>query len=181
MVSSYTPTLDMLGNAQSFDTKIREPRVAIIVQSEVDGQPTLTHASKEGDRIRETVPAQYVLKTTNTSLSASGSEKTRIHEALDHLREASIVHAACHGIQDPNNPLDSALLLEDGLLTISKIQSVQRAPGGSLAFLSACMSAKGDDTRPDEVIHLAATMLCVGFQSVVATMWYVAKQILRNR
>ena len=153
------------------ETKIKNPDVAIIVQSEVDGQPKLAHVSKEADRIRQTVPKKLVLSPAKPPHPASGSAKTRISEALDQFRDASIIHAACHGEQDPNNPLDSALLLEDGRLTISKIQSIQRAPGGSLAFLSACMSAKGDKTQPDEAIHLAASMLCVGFQGVVATMW----------
>ena len=111
-----------------------------------------------------------MLKKASRSPS-SGIEKTRIQDALHQLKEASIVQIICHGQQDPKNPLDSALLLEDGKLTISSMQSIERAPAGSFAFLSACMSAKGDVNHPDEAIHLAATMLCVGFQSVVATMW----------
>jgi CHAT domain-containing protein len=41
----------------------------------------------------------------------------------------------------------------------------------SLAFLSACETAKGDKTIPDEAMHLAATLLFAGFRGVVATMW----------
>ena len=44
----------------------------------------------------------------------------------------------------------------------------------SLAFLSACETAKGDSKTPDEAIHLAATLLFqlfAGFRGVVATMW----------
>jgi CHAT domain-containing protein len=40
-----------------------------------------------------------------------------------------------------------------------------------LAFLSACETAKGDREQPDQAIHLAATMLFVGFKSVIGTMW----------
>jgi hypothetical protein len=29
----------------------------------------------------------------------------------------------------------------------------------------------GDENIPDEALHLAATLLFAGFQSVVATMW----------
>jgi CHAT domain-containing protein len=45
----------------------------------------------------------------------------------------------------------------------------------ALAFLSACETATGDREIPDdsEALHLAATLLIAGFQSVVATMWYV--------
>ena len=159
----------MLATARSVDTKIRNPKVAIIVQSEVENQPILSYASEEAARIRETIPAQFMLNASNPPAGNSG--KVCIQDALDQLKDASIVQIICHGQQDSKNPLDSALFLEDGKLTISDMQSIQRPPAGSLAFLSACMSAKGDEKQPDEVIHLAATMLCVGFQSVVATMW----------
>ena len=160
----------MLATAMSLETKIRESKVAIIVQSGVKNQPILKHALEEASRIQETVPAKFVLTPANT-IPTSGSGKTLIQDALNQLSEASVVQIVCHGRQDPKNPLDSAIFLEDGMLTISNMQSIQRAPGGSFAFLSACMSATGDMNQPDEVIHLAATMLSVGFQSVVATMW----------
>jgi CHAT domain-containing protein len=95
-----------------------------------------------------------------------------------HLRESAIVHFACHGIQDLKHPLDSGLILTDGRLKVSEIM---RRPENekasnvkntmSLAFLSACETAKGDDTVPDEAMHLAATLLFAGFRGVVATMW----------
>jgi len=44
-------------------------------------------------------------------------------------------------------------------------------PRASLAFLSACETAKGSADQPDQVLHLAATMLFVGFPSVIGTMW----------
>ncbi|KAJ7603472.1 hypothetical protein DFH06DRAFT_1022192 [Mycena polygramma] len=46
----------------------------------------------------------------------------------------------------------------------------------ALAFLSACETAKGDETVPDEAMHrdLAATLLFAGFHGVVATMWGMA-------
>jgi CHAT domain-containing protein len=40
-----------------------------------------------------------------------------------------------------------------------------------LAFLSACETAKGDATTPDEAMHLAASLLFAEFGGVVATMW----------
>jgi CHAT domain-containing protein len=90
------------------------------------------------------------------------------------------MHFACHGVQDLKHPLDSGLLLTDGRLKVSEIM---RRPEGkhpsdvkksmSLAFLSACETAKGDNKMPDEAMHLAATLLFAGFRGVVATMWRV--------
>lgn len=37
--------------------------------------------------------------------------------------------------------------------------------------MSACKTAQGDAKQPEQAIHLAATMLFVGFQTVIGTMW----------
>jgi CHAT domain-containing protein len=167
----------MLITAQSSETKIADPNVVVVVQSEVKDLPTLNYATDEYNRIRDVVPAQLMLNIDGTRPNSndrtSSTKSAKIQDVLDRLQEASIVHLACHGMQDPVKPLDSGLFLDDGKLTISKMQSIRRTSPASLAFLSACLTAKGDHTQPDEVIHLAATMLSVGFQGAVATMWCV--------
>ncbi|KAJ7676620.1 CHAT domain-containing protein [Mycena polygramma] len=96
-------------------------------------------------------------------------------EVVKHLQESSAVHFACHGIQDRMNPLESGLMLSDGRLKVSQIiqqaQNEESRKTMSLAFLSACEAAKGDNSAPDEAMHLAATLLFAGFDTVVATMW----------
>jgi CHAT domain-containing protein len=87
------------------------------------------------------------------------------------LPSATLVHIACHGLQDPEEPLESAFYLgDDGALSVSDLMKLD-LKGAYLAFLSACETAKGDRAQSDQAIHLAATMLFVGFKSVVATMW----------
>ncbi|KAG8882735.1 hypothetical protein FRB98_003504 [Tulasnella sp. 332] len=66
-------------------------------------------------------------------------------------------------------------------------------PKAELSVLSACHSAAGDESTPDEEIHLIAGMLFISFKSVVGTMWAIAdkdgpviaeefyKYIFRNR
>ncbi|KAJ7242440.1 hypothetical protein C8J57DRAFT_1084300, partial [Mycena rebaudengoi] len=91
---------------------------------------------------------------------------------------SSLVHFACHGTQDAENPLDSGVILSDGRLKVSKLMSrpentEHRDIEGkmALAILSACETGKGDENLPDEAMHLAATPLFAGFRRVVATMW----------
>ena len=93
-------------------------------------------------------------------------------DVISHLPEATIAHFACHGEQNIQHPLESALLLQDGLLKVSHIMQ-KPMPNTSLAFLSACETAMGDENLPDEVIHLGVTLLFAGFGGVIATMWYV--------
>jgi len=91
---------------------------------------------------------------------------------LGYMKECHWVHLACHGIQDPVNPTDSAFLLFDKPLTLKEIAK-QSFSHTELAFLSACQTAKGDRELPEEAIHLAAGMLMAGYGSVVATMWSI--------
>lgn len=91
---------------------------------------------------------------------------------LQKLPGAAILHLACHGLQNRQNPLDSGFVMRDSMLTVAKLMALHLNKA-FLAFLSACETAKGDESQPDQAIHLAATMLFAGFRSVVGTMWYV--------
>ncbi|KAG2133779.1 CHAT domain-containing protein, partial [Suillus bovinus] len=48
------------------------------------------------------------------------------------------------------------------------------------AFLSACETAVGVPTTPDEVIHLAAGLQFAGVSSVVGTLWKVDDHTVRR-
>jgi CHAT domain-containing protein len=89
---------------------------------------------------------------------------------MANLPQASILHLACHGHQDMNEPLASGFVMQNKMLRVCDLLSL-KLPHAFLAFLSACETAKGDEKQRDQAIHLAATMLAVGFKSVVATMW----------
>jgi CHAT domain-containing protein len=142
-----------------------------IIQPNVPGCQRLPFADAEFEKIANLVPDTSNLVKLGTSMSP-----TSVDDVLSHLSDASIVHFACHRIQHPTRPLESALLLEKGSLKISKIME-HPMPNASLAFLSACETAMGDDSVPDEAIHVAATMLFAGFRGVVGTMWLVLKVI----
>lgn len=89
---------------------------------------------------------------------------------LEQLPKASVLHLACHGQQDTRDPLQSGFCLRDRKLTIAQLMR-SNLEGAILAFLSACETAKGDETQPDQTVHLAASMLFAGFRSVICTMW----------
>ena len=131
---------------------------------------TLPAAHHELRCIKEKVPPEYLV-----ALGTPESPVT-VSKVLEHLPHASIAHFACHGIQDMNRPLNSSLILPGGNLKISQIMATH-LPNASLAFLSACETAKGDQNLPDEAVHIAACMLFAGFHSVVGTMWFVTSLV----
>ena len=132
----------------------------VTIQPETPGQKSLPYTFDELQKIEGHVRDDYLVKLVHGS----------VEDVLSHLPATSIAHFACHGQQDTERPLESALLLQDGQLKVSQIMQ-QPIPNASLAFLNACETAMGDDNLPDEVIHLGATLLFAGFRGVVATMW----------
>ncbi|KAG1759149.1 hypothetical protein EDD22DRAFT_782939, partial [Suillus occidentalis] len=48
------------------------------------------------------------------------------------------------------------------------------------AFLSACYATVGNNSSPDEAIHLAAVMQFAGFRSVIGSMWTVDDDVARQ-
>ena len=159
MISSYTPTLNTL-LVPAPTTSANPFKMLAVIQPNAPGQSPLYNTQIEMDKIEARVPASSLIKQRSSSAS----------EVLSSLPDISIAHFACHGIQDPSDPLASALILHDGPLKIAQIMETA-LPNASLAFLSACQTAKGDLKRPDEATHLAGTMLFSGFRGVVGTMW----------
>lgn len=160
IISSYTPTLDLLLRPKS--TRTQSFKMLAVVLPETPGQEPLLNVRDELLEIQRYVPSGSLDVLGMRNIPAS------MENVSSHLRSSSFVHFACHGMQDPDDPLESAVILEDGLLKVSQL--IERPNDAPLAFLSACETATGSEDLPDEVIHLAATFLVVGFRGVVATM-----------
>ncbi|KAJ6599402.1 CHAT domain-containing protein [Mycena sp. CBHHK59/15] len=169
VISSYTPTLTALLDPPTRTADLF--RMTAVIQPDTPNNSYLPGARAELREIQNRVPDQWLTALGDTS-------QATVETTISNLRQSSIVHFACHGIQDLANPLDSGLELSNGRLKVSEIMrkpenSVpeQVRKSMSLAFLSACETAKGDSKQPDEAMHLAATLLFAGFRGVVGTMW----------
>lgn len=129
-------------------------------------------------KISAVVPSDYrlPLDQEDDALLGAGAGAT-VDTIIDNLPQAAILHLASHGTQDHNSPLDSGFIMRDNMLTIAKLMPVP-LPNAFLAFLSACETARGDEQQADQVVHLAAAMLFVGFKSVIGTMWYVLRVVV---
>lgn len=96
-------------------------------------------------------------------------------EVLSAMRTASIFHFAGHGRTDRLDPLDSALLLGDGPMTIESLfKQNLHSHKPLLAYLSACGTGQiKQDELMDEGIHLIAAYQIAGFRHVIGTLWAV--------
>lgn len=163
-ISSYTPSLTALINGLSVQTSTK-PHILAVAQPLAQGQASLPGTKKEIaliSRYANKIPVSQLLEAEAT-----------IENVTKALRECSLVHFACHGVQDTLNPTQSALLLAGhSRLTLAQIIALS-LPHADLAFLSACQTATGAEDLSEEVVHLSAGMLLAGFRGVIGTMWSI--------
>jgi len=95
-----------------------------------------------------------------------------ITRVTEEMKTHSWVHFACHAIQD-KDPLKSGIHLYDRRLELLEMMK-QRIPHADHACLSAYQTGTGDKKLSDEVVHIAAGMLAVGYRGVVGTMWSIS-------
>ncbi|KAJ6618439.1 hypothetical protein B0H10DRAFT_2376420 [Mycena sp. CBHHK59/15] len=106
VISSYTPTVATLLQPR-FEpfTEANPLRATVVIQPTTPGYSPLPQTTVELQRIRAKIPAQWV-----TSFGTVATPET----VLPHLGASSIIHFACHGIQNNKVPLESALMIGTG-------------------------------------------------------------------
>ena len=158
-ISSYIPTLSALISARSAQSTSIVPKLLVI------GQPSesLKNVQDEIDDVQRQL-GDFV----NVILGTDANRDA----VLRSLQQHSWAHFACHGhLGDNSQPFHASFELHgDSRLTLLDLIKA-RLPNAELAFLSACYSAAGELSTPDETIHLAAALQFCGFRSVVGTLW----------
>ena len=91
--------------------------------------------------------------------------------------QASLLHFACHGLLDNDDPLASGLALtpgggEDGLLQAWEIFEQVRLKA-DLVVLSACETGLGTTTRNEGVLGLTRALEYAGAHAVLASLWSI--------
>jgi CHAT domain-containing protein len=92
------------------------------------------------------------------------------------LSTASIVHFCCHGRAELTDPLNSGLLMSDGLLTLKDIFALNLGDrdGIRLAILAACETGMIGTKNADEAISLPTGLLQAGVAAVISSLWSVS-------
>ncbi|MEV2242092.1 CHAT domain-containing protein [Micromonospora sp. NPDC049891] len=167
VVSSYTPTLRALLEARrppptaEEDSAVRDA-LLVVAMPQTPGQPALPNVA------REVALLTGLDGLGSTVLQGPGATVDAVREALSGHRW---VHFACHGDQNLDDPAQGGVLLTDGMLTVTDISA--RQYHSDLAYLSACKTATGGTTLPDEAITLAAALHYTGYRHVIATLWSI--------
>ncbi|MBQ0850205.1 CHAT domain-containing protein [Streptomyces sp. BH-SS-21] len=172
VVSSYTPTVQALAASRRRARRElphlagRHGRALVVAMPNTPGVPPLPYAHQEAEAVAQMMP--------QTTLLADG-EASRA-TVLSELGQHPIVHFACHGVTDWQDPSANRLVLADGALSVRDLLH-HRLDGTRLVMLSACSSSAAGERLPDEAVHLASSFLAAGAAHVVGTLWAVEDQV----
>ncbi|PVF92178.1 TPR-like protein [Serendipita vermifera] len=167
VISSYAPTLSTLLDALKFPNNSSFNLLSVI-QPSAPGTSSIPNTKQELEHIRRRIAGR-----DHVILEGEAGTKQRVTRGM---KQCNWLHLACHGIQVPDEPTKSALLLEDGHLTLEEIIKLD-LPHAEFAFLSACQTTTGDENLSEEAVHIAGGMLLAGYRSVVATMWSIQDEL----
>ena len=179
-VSSYAPSLSALIRARDRIRAQKETRgvsgKANLISFAAVGQARPSANTKlselpEVDREIEKIRNETSMPRDVKFETVTGNAAT-VEGAVQAFRDHRWVHLACHGAQHAKRPFESWFAMGDGKLTLMRIIQ-ERYTNSEFAFLSACHTAVGDRSTPDEVLHLAAGMQFAGFNGVIGTLWRV--------
>jgi hypothetical protein len=186
VVSSYTTTIRALHHARRHHT-FAPPvsRALVVAMPTTPGVPgRLDHVSEEAAMLCGLLPEPTLLMEPDAEADGTAAlgAKTRPTKALvlKTLSDCGIVHFACHGAHDPDDPSRSILLLHDhesDPLTVASLAEV-RMDSAQLAYLSACRTAfMGSVELIDEAIHLTSAFQLAGFPHVIGTLWEINDEV----
>ena len=126
-----------------------------------------------------------VALVTGPRLESAGAEVPQLAQAYEHatvlsdgaascdatmkaLDGAWLGHVAAHGTIRTDNPMFSALELDDGPLTVYDLERLRRAP--YRLVLSVCESAVGAATGADELLGLSSALIGLGTAGLLASI-----------
>jgi hypothetical protein len=130
----------------------RDRRIALVVG------PGLEGTVKEVKQISEGYPGAVTLADGRATAEAT----------LAALDGAWTAHVAAHGVVRGENPLFSALTLDDGPLTVYDLGRLRRAP--VRIVLSSCESGVGIPVGTDELLGMMSALVPLGTASMLASI-----------
>ncbi|HOE46121.1 CHAT domain-containing protein [Methanothrix soehngenii] len=125
-----------------------------------NGGDDLIYAEEEARQIAELLGV--------TPLIGPQATKEIVFECLP---EANVAHFATHAYFSLENPLDSGIILADGVLTIREILKLDIHL--KLLVLSACESGMNSSLGGDEMVGLAQGFMLAGAKSMLVSLWKV--------
>jgi CHAT domain-containing protein len=159
---TYAPNARSLTAARAISDRVQAHSILAIVNPRRD----LPNSEREVQAAISTFPQSTMLCY----------DQATVDQVRSQLPNATIAHFSCHGTANLQDPLNSGLLMSDGLLTLKDIFALNLAEIGGLrlAVLSACETGVQGIENADEAISLPTGLLKAGVAAVIASLWSVS-------
>ena len=123
------------------------------------------------DRVPHAADEASLVASLYPGARALLGEQARVDEFRTASPEADVIHLACHAQFRSDNPMFSALQLNDGALTVEMAERLRLRPG--IVVLSACETGLADQRVGDEMVGLVRAFFVAGAARVIASLWPV--------
>lgn len=134
------------------------------------GDGTLVVGNTLGDLECAEEEAKKIALNLNTVPLLREDAKKQV--VMEEIKDKEILHFACHGWFDSDNPAFSRLVLADGMLEARDFMNMDIK--ARLTVLSACESALSGLISGDELEGLVRAIHTSGSRYVIASLWRVA-------
>lgn len=112
--------------------------------------------------------ASLVANLFETEAKLDGDATSQFLKTAD----KDVIHLSCHAYFNPEEPLNSGLLLSDGMSTVKDIFGMNIKT--NLLVLSACQTGLNEQKPGDELVGLTRAFLYSGTRSIMVSLWRVS-------
>jgi len=157
----YAPSCQIL--KYCFD---RDPISSIQCGTVEDAQSNLVYARFECEIIAQllSIPSDHRLQQQNATVANFRKLATMVN----------LLHSSHHATSNLVDPLNSAIALADGEITMAELMSPDlRMPNLDEVFLSCCETNLGPPNITDDLLTLGTGFLAAGARAVISTLWSV--------
>lgn len=169
---AYVPSLSVLGHLKQPQAYTHKDSALVMGNPLPVGEAIGKDSTYGSDIVNSEFEAEDVaaLLGTEPIVGRRATEAFLLAEAEKH----QIIHLACHAEFDPQDALQSHLVMADGLLQVDEVLDLNLK--ASLVTLSACRSGVSAVSDGDELVGMTRAWLYAGSPSVVASQWNVSDE-----
>jgi len=165
----YGPSIGILDSIVQADMAAESSQTALVGSNAIlgapDGEEDLKDFQAEADIVAEL-------------LGVNARHQASREEVIAEAPAAGSIHLVCHGYFDADDPLNSGIALDGGVM--SARDWLPLGLHARLVTLSACDTGRQQVETGDELNGLARTLLQAGCSSVLLTLWRVYSDAAAN-
>ena len=178
VVSAYTSTVRALRYSRTNGNPPERHKVFIVAMTNTPPIPGLRQKLPSLRLAKdEAFGVRLIWRQLPNVASVLVTKQPTRREIIEGIPSQTVAHLICHADADEMDPSSSALMVEDGSITVSLISELN-IQSGALVYLSACRTALSRAAAlSDEVITLTTAFQIAGVSRVVGSLWNTSDRV----